>query len=390
MGRQGCRGSPTPCVGQHCYSSMVGEAWWEMPRKEWTESWKNWRQLNLATWRLLVRRPDFREDLMDLWRLKSLFYQAIEERSNYLAKLHTERLKNPHTKRPKNYQSRSKRLRQKEETADKIAMNKSAEIIRKWGLFNFPSALSEDTLNVLDDCFDGDQLSVEKLENVYNPKFMYERIQFTDDEEDVRKLTFDAILPFPVSEIGSPPGGHEDRANKIYKPVWINLTMNFDLLMATFERQLRLWWRFHGSRSSERGRPKDLNFQLQVFDAVQKGKPDSTPKPFWAVARSLRKPVSTVREAYYAACRKIGVDVAPVNRRSKRAIVASDPKRAIVDPGPIDECTDPKCRVAKTDKDFCQKHRDWIDQDYGSQRDLLQNPEFFDTQIASASPFILH
>jgi len=329
-----------------------------MPRKGWTKSWEEWRQFNIATWRWLIRRADFREDLDALGEMHYQAAEAEDRSSARRAKVRTAKrlIRNP-------FRKVSKRI---------------WEVKSKWGLERFPRALEESFPRALEKCYEEDLLSVEKLEALYKARYIGEGT--TDFSEEFRMLGFDAILLPPVSDMSSGPMPAQ-RDIKLYRPVWINHTMNFDQIMGAFERQLRYWFEFWGTRRTERGRPSKLNFQLQVFDAVHKGKPDGTLKPFLAVAKLLHKPVSTIREAYYAACRKIGVEVNPLHRRSKMANVDSDPKRAIVDPGPIAKCSDPKCRSAELPEEFCQKHKTWLSQDYVSQKALLFDPQVLETQV---------
>ncbi len=97
-----------------------------------------------------------------------------------------------------------------------------------------------------------------------------------------------------------------------------------------------------------RERLDSLDFQLRVFELVHHER-----KTFSVTARRLNKPVSTVRDAYTAACRQIGT-ARPLSRKKR----ASER-----DPGPISECPDPRCRMAQRVEDFCSAHRRFIEQD---------------------------
>ena len=134
----------------------------------------------------------------------------------------------------------------------------------------------------------------------------------------------------------------------------VDTTKPVDVILPGVEALLR---GFYKIKPAKRGRPQSLDFQLKVLDLVQKDGKD-----FRAVARQLGKPVSTVRSAYVAVCRKVGVLGAPAGR----------PRGPVKNPGPIRKCRDPRCRAAQRPEDFCAAHQAWTEQDQVSQREWLR------------------
>ena len=127
----------------------------------------------------------------------------------------------------------------------------------------------------------------------------------------------------------------------------------------TLERAEKIWWDQRercGIRSGEtRERLDKWELQLRVWDEVTAG------EKFPEVARQFRMPISTVRSAYLSACRHIGVAAVPTDK-------ACLPP---VDPGPVAECSDVRCRSAKAPAEFCPRHKAWAQQDYVGQHDSI-------------------
>lgn len=177
----------------------------------------------------------------------------------------------------------------------------------------------------------------------------------------------------PVSILGSRPGGRFQYVIEIS----VDRSLTLDQLIPLIHKELRHSY-FGGH---DRGKPQSLDFQLKVFDLMKKqinGKEPTVAN----VARILRRRQSTVREAYLSVGRKITtLDIQSEFRDSIARPILKNPKlrhplaleklpactNNIPDVGPISACTDPKCRTALTDADFCSAHRAYFLQDEVSQ-----------------------
>jgi hypothetical protein len=106
--------------------------------------------------------------------------------------------------------------------------------------------------------------------------------------------------------------------------------------------------------SNKRNRTDKADFEIDVFDLVQFEK-----LTFSQISRKLRKPFSTIKSAYVAAAKKIGI------------VLPDTIGASVDDPGPIYKCNDQRCRIAETPDDFCAVHKAWIDQDQVYLREYL-------------------
>jgi hypothetical protein len=103
---------------------------------------------------------------------------------------------------------------------------------------------------------------------------------------------------------------------------------------------------------NKRQRFKEAEFELKVFDLREYDK-----KSLRSIARELKTPLSTVRSAYLAAKRKIGI----VTKKT-------DPPS---DPGPIYSCPDKRCKLGER---LCDAHQAYIKQDEIYLREYLSDP----------------
>lgn len=136
----------------------------------------------------------------------------------------------------------------------------------------------------------------------------------------------------PVQVIGYHPV--ED-----FLDVRVDLTQPLYILLDQIETEIGKF-----SKRTHRKRLESGDLQLAVFDLVQYDQ-----KRFSTIARELRKSVSTIRSAYLAARRKFGIT------EKKDA--------STINPGPIPQCSDTRCRSAERPEDFCKTHREWAEQD---------------------------
>src|SRR5262249_2921216 len=101
----------------------------------------------------------------------------------------------------------------------------------------------------------------------------------------------------------------------------------------------------HGKRH----RADKADFEIAVYDRVMKG------ELFRAIALKLRRPVSSVKSAYLAACRNIYGSGPPRRKR--------DMRQEGFDPGDHSR-TCRVCRVATGVDDMCAAARAYTNQDY--------------------------
>jgi hypothetical protein len=137
----------------------------------------------------------------------------------------------------------------------------------------------------------------------------------------------------------------------------IDLAYPQDVLLAKIEQSLR---QAISERSSiikratgQRQRSDKADFELAVFDQV------TAMATFQQVAAGLGQPVSSVKSAYVAACRKIGI----TRPRKRQAPLVG------FDPADHDFQTCRICKHAKRPEDFCGPARAYSEQDCGSQRE---------------------
>jgi len=290
-----------------------------------------WHKENFSVWRLLIRNSAFQKDLASVATLRGKLFHSI----------------------PKNWAT--ERQEQTVKKRERRIYKKKAQVCKKWGLSNLPiifSDLWEDFI----------EFTVEDLDALYNKETAWERDQYE------RILGgFWPILPYPVKidcgEMPPIPLGPARKKklrlprailgpeNKNYLKIWIDSSKPIEFLLPLIERELRgtSWHKKFGK--TKLGRSESLEFQLKVFDLVNGNLQKEGYKNFKNLARYLRKSSSTVRSAYWTACRKIGVSGARGTQ-------------PISDPGPFDTCLDKVCRAAKNEasldrvKDMlCPSHR---------------------------------
>ena len=140
----------------------------------------------------------------------------------------------------------------------------------------------------------------------------------------------------------------------------VDTSLPIDLILGFLDKELRSWyWKTFGPHG--RGKPASIDLQLAVYDFVC-GSEKERPRTFKEAVRTLRKPVSTIRDAYFVARTKIGI---------AEKVQPSSSSQSIADPGSISQCTNERCRNAKTPEDFCKPHRRYIGKDYSSQKDQI-------------------
>lgn len=271
-----------------------------MPRKTKTKAEREAQIADCNRWRLLVRNPGFLEELR---RLRKLALGG-----GYRARFRVRFVK----KRRRGWFF-----------VDPVGLlgagvREYRRVIEKWGLRRLQLAA----------IFlpDADDLDPQSLEEYYRAG--------------------GGQIDFPPVEVGPPVKGR-------LLPLTVDLACPVDITLPVIEAALR---RLRRGRPTKRGRPGSLDFQLAVFDQVKLEGQD-----FRTVARRLGKPISTVRSAYLAACRKVGVaGVPPAKRRAPPN-----------DPGPCDKCPNPGCRSAQRPEEFCPAHRAWVEQDRVPLREYL-------------------
>lgn len=277
-----------------------------MPRKTSKAVEQDYLRADHDRWRLLVRNSGFRTDLAD-----------------YLNKcgpnLSPERRTSPVL---------SRRLLKKFERLQK-------QFLVPWGIERVPDPALWQEPDLL--------LTPEGLERWYEAA-RQERADF-------------ATRPFyPVCMSSIRRGSRPDEWFIEYR---IDTSLPIDGQLSLMEGALRSWyWKHIGVHP--RGKPPSLDFHLKVFDLYH-SKDDEKQRSFLGIARKLRRMPSTVRDAYFAARRKIGIS--PHHKVSAA--------ESVPHPGEVSQCTNSQCRNAKTEEDFCAAHRAYLVQDQGSQRDLL-------------------
>lgn len=112
-------------------------------------------------------------------------------------------------------------------------------------------------------------------------------------------------------------------------------------VLAALDGEVREFYRSREAKSARRGRPDKLDDQLMVYDAVEKirRKSRKAKARFDRVAENVAKPPSTVRDAYWSVYHKIRFIQQPKDAATR-------------DPGPCDECPDPRCRAAMNENDL--------------------------------------
>lgn len=272
-----------------------------MSRKSSSSSLNDWLQQDFDRWRLLARNSEFRKDLVAYLKGcgKGLFPSL---RKRPLLGL---RLRN-----------RFQRLRQQH--------------LHKWGITGLPDA----------------DLWPEESDFTLTPERLDRWYELQREEEPAFTTS-----SYPVFMTKVRRG--EDLSRMLIE-FNLDTSLPIDSILAFLDQELRKWyWKTHGPHP--KGKPASIDQQIKVYDCVQ-GAEGVGARTFTEVARSLRQPVSTIRDAYYAALTKIGIGRAPSSR-------------SVPLPRPIEECT--QCQKAKSVPEMCRTHQAYIDQDYGSQQDRI-------------------
>lgn len=152
------------------------------------------------------------------------------------------------------------------------------------------------------------------------------------------------IWPFPVGVRKI----EEDR----YVTLSVDLEHPLDVLLPLIERELRGVIR---ARPRRRKRLDKLEFHLQVFDLARSG------ETFPAIAKKLRRRLSTVKSAYLMAVWNI-FGRGNVPRKRDRLLSRFDPTTH------TQGCSD--CQKAKTFEEMCFVARLWAGEDTKGQREL--------------------
>ena len=262
-----------------------------MPRKTSTASAKDHLQADYDRWRVLARNRDFRKDLVDYL-------------NNCGQNLSPEWRKSPVPNR---------KLLKKFERLKK-------KFLAPWGIGCVPDpALWKEAEQLI---------TPEGLERWYHAA-RQQRADFTTR----------IFHPACMSNIR-----RGSRPDEVFVEFRLDTSLPVDRLLSHVEGVLRAWyWKHVGEHP--RGKPASLDFHLKVFDLFR-SPADGKQQTFLGIAGKLRRTPSTIRDAYYSVCRKIG-----------------SPDQMLSDPGPFSECSNHRCRNAMTDKDFCVAHRAWVDQD---------------------------
>ena len=277
-----------------------------MPRHTSTAAAKDYLQADYDRWRLLARNGLFRKDLADYL-------------NNCGPSLSAEWRNRPVL---------SRKLLKKFERLKK-------QYLAKWGIEHVPDpALWQET------------------EPLITPEGLERWYQAARDER--ADFTTRIFHPACMSNIR-----RGSRPDEMFVEFCLDTSLPVDRLIALMDREFRSWyWKHVGEHP--RGKPASLDFHLKVFDLI--GPPDNRKRlSFLGIARGLELKPSAIRDAYFAACRKIGL-----SSHNQASAAESLPH-----PGDVSECSDSKCRNAENYEDFCPAHRVYFAQDEGSQKDLL-------------------
>jgi hypothetical protein len=161
------------------------------------------------------------------------------------------------------------------------------------------------------------------------------------------------------------------RLDRMFIEFCLDFHLPIDNLVALVEGELRryydrYYWKTYLLRTGQhRGKPPSHDFQLKVYDLVRPRNREK-PRPFPEVARVLKRPLSTIRDAFHAALVKIS-SLAPAREMGETAAKEPD------NPGPPSECSNIECRNSKTTDEWCNVHKAYYFPEEVPQRDLLVN-----------------
>lgn len=277
-----------------------------MPRKTSRAAEQDYLQADYDRWRLLARNPDFRKDLVNYVNACGPSLSPAWRRRPVL----------------------SPRLLRKFQRLEE-------QYLQKWGIIHVP-----------------DPALLPEADLVLTPEVLERWYQAARQEQaELGQPGFTTGISSPVWMTSLRRGV---RRKEMLVEFRLDMSFPVDQLLAIMEQQVRSWyWKHFGERP--RGKPPSLDFHLEVFDLYHSAVAGK-PLTFSDIATKLKGKPSSVRDAYFAACRKIGV--------SSRTQVSAE---SVPHPGDVSKCPDSKCRNAKTDEDFCPAHRGYLDQDEGSQ-----------------------
>ncbi len=278
-----------------------------MPQKTRIDVEKANEDANFRRWRLLIRNPEFIDELHTGWE------------KWFLVRGRQKRIED---------EGETKNLRSELHRYLGEAIDYDKRLANRWRLSTIPQAVTY--YFAVDYKPSGSLTSL--LEKIYNMQDGTEK-----------------SINFPPVEV----------TNDRYFPIVdlrLDLTNPKYLVLANIEACLSKLYKLHEGENAKRTRRDSLDFELKAFDLVQYKGTD-----FKTVARELHKPVSTIRSAYLSACQKIGNIDIPKKKRGKPEI----------HPGPISRCTNLSCRSAQKPEDFCPAHRVWMEQDQSYSRESL-------------------
>ena len=255
-----------------------------MARKTSAQAEKDRQERDFNIWRLLVRNPEFQQDLEALRKLRAAW------------------------------------LTEKTRQALDVYHSQETKICDKWGLLSFPP--------------------VAKAVSWTDPASLEEVYQ--DYKHHTFPLTFSPVFV---------EGVKEDR----FLFLRLDTASPREDVLAALDGAVREFYRTQKDNPTRRDRPDKLEHQLAIYDCVQEMRRKSGKARFDMVAHAMGKSPSTVRDAYWSVFHKIRFTQQP---RGK----------TVRDPGPVDECPDPRCRAASQENDLeksllmlCPTHRKAFD-----------------------------
>jgi len=282
-----------------------------MPRKKGPEAEADAAKARESRWRYLLRNPEFRAELNELRR------HSHEASFNY---------------------------------------KRQPKFMAKWDLYGFHSKV----LNPKKGLPDLAPESVEAYEPFFQiatraPVTAYDAYEaFQEDVAYQEALALSDISPEDltvyVDQLGPPGPG-------VCLEIIADLRYPRDLLMSLIEQKLREAKK--RPRPQQRRRLDKLDFYLKAYDLSEKG------ETFKAIAKSLKRPVSTVKSAYVAAYKQIyGVKI----KHSKKTLPRDTFDWENLDPEEhFKTCR--ACQKAKTADEMCPPLRLHVTQEHRGQRE---------------------
>jgi hypothetical protein len=288
-----------------------------MARKTSKTAHQQWKKAEYDIWRLLIRNPKFQKELLALGR---------------------------RCRKPRIPSDR----RQEKGSSFPNEMDETRKFCDKWGLVRLP-------------CPPG---FLSLAYDIFAPHEM--ELAFSRRQELAGPDPVVVRRPAEILEL------QKDR----FLYCWVDVTWPIDLVLATFEGQLREFYQDRKASRKKRRRPDNLDMQLRVFDEVTKIKESGGEINFSILAKQFRIHASTIRTMYYAACHKIGIQDGHKGNKIK-------------DPGPFNKCSDPRCRAAQRENNLdkalsmlCPRHKNFLGKyESKSTRETLRDPALIDCQV---------